>query len=89
MTPKQVIDVLALKPKLDGYHATKAIRLTPADVSVLQAAASSIGIPRTDWWCASCAISRMAQLVAHAEHCRIEAQVVFNVNGSDATTQAN
>jgi len=89
MTPKQILDVLALKPKLEGYRATKSLRLTPAEVNTLQAAAISLGIPRTDWWCATCAVGRLSELVAHAEHCVKEREVVFNVNGSNATTEAN
>jgi hypothetical protein len=88
MNATLISEVLAIKPKLELYHSTKSLRLTPAEVNTLQAAAISLGIPRTDWWCATCAVGRLSELVAHAEHCVNEGQVVFNVNG-DATTEAN
>jgi len=88
MNATLIYEVLAIKPKLDLYHSTKSLRLTPAEVGTLQAAAVSLGIPRTDGWCATCAVGRLSELVAHAEHCVKEGQVVFNVNG-DATTEAN
>ena len=87
MNATLISEVLAIKPKLDLYHSTKSLRLTPAEVNTLQAAAISLGIPRTDWWCATCAVGRLSELVAHAEHGVKEGQVVFNVNG-DATTEA-
>ena len=87
MNATPISEVLAIKPKLELYHSTKSLRLTPAEVNTLQAAAISLGIPRTDWWCATCAVGRLSELVAHAEHCVNEGQVVFNVNG-DATTEA-
>jgi len=81
MNATLISEVLAIKPKLELYHSTKSLRLTPAEVNTLQAAAISLGIPRTDWWCATCAVGRLSELVAHAEHCVKEGQVVFNVNG--------
>jgi hypothetical protein len=89
MNATLIYEVLAIKPKLELYHSTKSLRLTPAEVNTLQAAAISLGIPRTDWWCATCAVGRLSELVAHAEHCVKERNVVFNVNGSNATTEAN
>ncbi|NDF51071.1 MAG: hypothetical protein EB116_13465 [Betaproteobacteria bacterium] len=87
MNATLIYDVLAIKPKLELYHATKSLRLTPAEVNTLQAAAVSLGIPRTDWWCATCAVGRLSELIAHAEHCVKEREVVFNVN-DNATTKA-
>lgn len=88
MTTEQILAVLAIKPKLENYYASKTLRLTPAEIGTLQSVAQSIGIPRTDWWCATCAIGRLAELIAHAEHCQKENDLVFNVNGSNATDES-
>jgi hypothetical protein len=44
--------------------------LSPGEVSMLENVANANGYGRTNWWCGSCAVSRLQEMMADAMDAR-------------------
>lgn len=66
MTLDEAMQVLSVKHKLDGYYASQTMSLSPSEVSMLENVANANGYGRTNWWCGSCAVSRLQEMMAAA-----------------------
>ena len=66
MTYEQALQVFSVKHKLDGYYLNQTLSLTPAEVGMLENIASANGYARTNWWCGSCAVGRLQEMMSAA-----------------------
>jgi hypothetical protein len=66
MTYDEALQVFSVKHKLDSYYATQTLSLAPAEVSMLDNIANANGFGRTNWWCGTCAVDRLQEMMSAA-----------------------
>ena len=76
MTIDEALQVLSVKHKLDGYYASQTMSLSPSEVAMLENVANANGYGRTNWWCGSCAVSRMQEMMAGTDHDRLAVEAI-------------
>jgi hypothetical protein len=72
MTYDEALQVLSVKHKLDNYYACQTLSLSPSEVGMLENIANANGFARTNWWCGSCAVSRLQEMMGAAMDARAQ-----------------
>lgn len=72
MTYDEALQVLSVKHKLDNYYASQTLSLSPSEVGMLDNIANANGFARTNWWCGSCAVSRLQEMMGAAMDARAQ-----------------
>ena len=72
MTYDEALQVLSVKHKLDNYYASQTLSLSPSEVGMLDTIANANGFARTNWWCGSCAVSRLQEMMGSAMDARAQ-----------------
>ena len=72
MTHDEALQVLSVKHKLDNYYASQTLSLSPSEVGMLDTIANANGFARTNWWCGSCAVSRLQEMMGAAMDARAQ-----------------
>ena len=66
MTYDEALQVFSVKHKLDSYYATQTLSLSPSEVGMLDNIANANGFGRTNWWCGTCAVGRLQEMMSAA-----------------------
>ena len=72
MTHDEALQVLSVKHKLDNYYASQTLCLSPSEVGMLDNIANANGFARTNWWCGSCAVNRLQEMMGAAMDARAQ-----------------